>query len=497
MYYPDDSSSGSSYGSDMDASRPSTAAHIPAARSAQSVDLDDRLRSLPDNRSLPNIKIKVKDRSRNRLKYAGQGYTGSYSSHDDSDGSVCDNPSVNEIVYRRAPALSKRMIGAARLSEMMYGRRRHRAAEEAAMAEERRKQAELRLLEEGKRKRKKRHRRQLNVIRTGIDGDLQTSQTMEQSAMPAADGLALDNKELPEKQILQEQIADKPKQLLSTSDGGPESEFNLRMSFASDMDSDEEFNGLLAPGAFGDEKQKELADGNKFRRILGAKAHEREARLFKPVVFDPNRGNAANGASWAQNDQGGEGFKFPFCCCGAKYCVAATFAMIVLLSIVGFFLWPRVPSISISSLSALEPAKITYDKQESLFGIMMPLQINYAINSGNFYPLVISRVHVLGFNGVTGNRIIETEILRLESLPQTLQFHSANTTMHYLTSDMSDPALVDLFAKCAPKSSGLQSSDLERSGKLSIRFHIKVDVGNFGWLKQPVVTLNQQVECPE
>ncbi|KAJ2896124.1 hypothetical protein GGI21_005075 [Coemansia aciculifera] len=270
-----------------------------------------------------------------------------------------------------------------------------------------------------------------------------------------------------------------------------------------DIQEGEEFNGLLAPGAYADEKQRAKADGGKLQRLvlaLRGDHKEREAKLFRPTVFDPAAGKPGGEASAYIEDNSAMATmsKFPFCCCAARYCVAIGFVTVLVVAILGFFAWPRVPSISISSLSALAPATVTYDEANSLFGLNMPLRINYEIHSGNFYPLKINQVHVTGFDGVTGNKIIDTTLARIRVAPLRLQFYSESTTIHYLTSDMSDPALTDLFGKCAPRSATSVSKDIEgRPGALTIRFQLKVNVSNLGWLKQPIVTLNQNVECPE
>ncbi|KAJ2840318.1 hypothetical protein FBU31_000516 [Coemansia sp. 'formosensis'] len=265
----------------------------------------------------------------------------------------------------------------------------------------------------------------------------------------------------------------------------------------------DEFNGLLAPGAHGDEKQRARADGGKLQRLAqrlrGDGRAEREARQFRPTVFDPTRkrGPGTTDALVAIDDNSRRG-RFPFCCCAPRYCVAFGFVSVLLFAILGFFAWPRVPSISISSLSALEPATVTYDEAGSAFGLRMPLRVTYEIHSGNFYPLTIARVHVAGFDGVTGNKIIDTALAHIYVPPLHLQFHAAPAALHYLTSDMSDPALTDLFSKCAPRSATNATKGIEgRPGPLTIRFQLKVDVSRLGWLKQPVVTLNQNIECPE
>ncbi|KAI9500044.1 hypothetical protein GGI25_003047 [Coemansia spiralis] len=252
------------------------------------------------------------------------------------------------------------------------------------------------------------------------------------------------------------------------------------------LDGDE-FNGLLAPGALGDEKQRAQADGGWLHRFLsmirGGNIRHREALLFKPMV--PQEAKEELELEHTAS-------KFPFCCCPARFCVAITFVSILLGALAGFFVWPRVPTMSISSLTALAPARVIYNTRDSQFGIQMPLRITYEVHSGNFYPLHINSAHVLGFDGVTGNRIIDTTLKAIPVLPLRLQFHDANTTIHYLTSDMNDPALADLFGKCAPATMG------NRVGALTIRFQIKVDVAHLAWFsKQPIVTLNQKIECPQ
>ncbi|PIA12662.1 hypothetical protein COEREDRAFT_90124 [Coemansia reversa NRRL 1564] len=293
-----------------------------------------------------------------------------------------------------------------------------------------------------------------------------------------------------------------------------------------DEKGEDVFNGLLAPGAFGDEKQRAKADGSKFQRflyMLQGSRREREARLFKPIVVNPtttvsdSKGQQRNPDGtinrqppWFDNAEDEDRdvdqtimSKFPFCCCAARYCVAITFVGILAGAILGFFVWPRIPTLSIHSLAALDPAQVIYNTDENQYGLHMPLRINYEIHSGNFYPLKISHVHVLGFDGVTGNRIIDTTLKDLPVAALKMQFHSANTNIRYLTSDMADPALVDLFGKCAPKNSIVRKSaaadnnNVGRPGALTIRFQISVNMHNLGWIKQPIVTLNQKVECPE
>ncbi|KAJ2652253.1 hypothetical protein IWW40_001108 [Coemansia sp. RSA 1250] len=266
---------------------------------------------------------------------------------------------------------------------------------------------------------------------------------------------------------------------------------------------EDECNGLLAPGAFDDEKQRARADGSWWNRLLYAvrsERREREAKMFRPIVVRPGhsgtRDAEADPALWSDNNDGVLS-RFPFCCCAARYCVAFSFVFIIVGAIVGFFAWPRVPTLSISSLTPLAPARVIYNGQQNQYGLQMPLRITYEIHSGNFYPLHINKARVRGFDGVTGNRIIDTTLIRVPVAPLRMQFHSEATRISYLTSDVGDPALTDLFGKCAPQSAPIARATNGRPGALTIRFQITVDVGGLGWLKQPIVTLNHKVECPE
>ncbi|KAJ2612275.1 hypothetical protein H4S08_002773 [Coemansia sp. RSA 1365] len=197
-----------------------------------------------------------------------------------------------------------------------------------------------------------------------------------------------------------------------------------------DEKGEDVFNGLLAPGAFGDEKQRAKADGSKFQRllyILQGSRREREARLFKPIVVNPI--TTDSDSKGRQHNPDG-----------------------------------------------------TITRQTPWFDDVEDED---------------------RFDGVTGNRIIDTTLKNLPVAALKMQFHSANTIIRYLTSDMADPALVDLFGKCAPKNSivrktaAAENNNMGRPGALTIRFQISVNMRNLGWIKQPIVTLNQKVECPE
>ncbi|KAJ2122965.1 hypothetical protein IW147_003013 [Coemansia sp. RSA 720] len=262
--------------------------------------------------------------------------------------------------------------------------------------------------------------------------------------------------------------------------------------------AEDECNGLLARGALGDTKQRARADGSPWQRLMytvRSSRREREAKLFKPLVVQPGARNLAQDDVWADRDADRVMSKFPFCCCAARYCVAFTFVAIFIVAIAGFFAWPRMPSVSISGITALAPAHVTIDPRRSVFGLRMPVRVTYEIHSGNFYPLLIRSARVHGFDGVTGNRVLDTTLHKVGVKPLKLQFHSANTDVRYLTSDGADPALTDLFGKCAPRSARVAPNG--RPGALTIRFQITVDVRGLGWLKQPIVTLNQKVDCPE
>lgn len=294
---------------------------------------------------------------------------------------------------------------------------------------------------------------------------------------------------------LQRPHKDKPPSTASTY------QFSLDSISISSLDADEQYNGLLAPGALADEKQQKRANGTWLQRVLHTlfkstpSEQPDEAKLFKPIVFDPSH-HTDHLIDPVNRDPDTR-----YCCCiQIKYWVGIWFVLVLVGCLVGFFVWPRVPSLSVSSLVALEPAHVIYDTQNSSFGLQMPVQINYEIHSGNFYPLRITHVQVGGFDGVTGNKIIDTRLSSIPVAPLRLRFYSANTTLRYLTSDLTDPALTDLFGKCAPQSSaqllGLPM-DGGRQRSLTVRFQIKVDVGNLGWIKQPTVTLNQNLECPQ
>ncbi|KAI8323566.1 hypothetical protein GQ54DRAFT_309925 [Martensiomyces pterosporus] len=520
--------------------------------------------------SMPNIKLAPYVRRRPRVGYADL-YADSYSDSDVSNngeaqeeagercldmdelgGSSASLPHV-AIIHQRLnapPRAQAPKVGAARLSEMMYGKKRQRAAdpetnEDPPQASNNRyRRRDRRRVncpplplttgpdrniggedvdasgrgggqeEQAKQEGKKRSRR-LHVTHASQNG-FELPDLLAHLSRDFADGSDMPSSNLlfpTEFDTADSPLADAQRARRSGSTDTRitaqshkvSQQFNLRLSVASEIVGNEEFNGLLAPGAFADEKERAKADGSKLRKILFLrKGRERELKMFKPVVFDPSRKNMgvleASGIFDMDDDLGGDDralSKFPFCCCAARYCVAISFVAIILLFLMGFFVWPRVPTLSISSLMALQPAQVIYDVDHSMFGLRMPLRINYEIHSGNFYPLVISRVHVAGFDGVTGNKIIDAVVTKLPVAPQQLQFYSSTAWLSYLTSDMADPALVDLFGKCAPKSAGLPRSEAERSGKLTIRFQISVDVMNLGWLRQPIVTLNQQVECPE
>ncbi|KAJ1718923.1 hypothetical protein LPJ53_006213 [Coemansia erecta] len=484
-------------------------------RSADELPLRTSNHAVP---SLPNIVLGTYPREIVQKTYADL-YAASYSDSesDDSDtasnkdrdktaGSLCapstGSPPIEAKVLRfqtAAPRLPVVRVGAARLSEMMMYNRR--TATEAAAA-----------------------------VPTQPDpadnGDGIGRQKSTRKAPADRDGEAGADSERAVPAPLGDHIPQPPDNMSLSSHAGCISRASYDQISVNavqipptlirpgDMQEGDEYNGLLAPGAYADDKQKAKADGktpfHALLQLLRRNDADAEANMFKPVVLSsgakksrhPNAEDPFAVDAFEETDRDQFMSKFPFCCCPAKYCVAVGFVVVLVGALLGFFVWPRMPTISINSLTPLAPASITYDMQRSLFGIHMPLQVSYEIHSGNFYKLQVSRIHVLGFDGVTGNKIIDTTVKNVPVKPLRLQFHRANTAVHYLTSDMADPALVDLFGKCAPRSALRQARLIDsqtsgRPGALTIRFQIKVNVVNLGWITQPIVTLNQNVNCPE
>ncbi|KAJ2808998.1 hypothetical protein H4R20_000466 [Coemansia guatemalensis] len=527
-------------------------------RQTKSEDFSDRLVTTAATKvqSLPNVKLCYKDAVPANATQRGYAdlYAESYSSdsENEEDGaglpegadgrvSTCSMSPVEATVLefeRSAPRLPVLRIGAARLSEMVHAPRNKTRDQPSNQAE-----FNIDGLQTDQCRQPKAKQNIHPQRHTLKHGELDNDADGAAAVLPRRLARAITTKHAKAGCNSQESFTATPAdddngstlhQSPSNDSGSHETQNNLypHSNAATalnipdkDEKGEEVFNGLLAPGAFGDEKQRAKADGSRIRRlmyILQGSRREREARLFKPIVVNP----ATTGADSKRQLHNADGTahrqlpwfdgaddddrdvdqtimsKFPFCCCAARYCVAITFVGILAGAILGFFVWPRVPTLSIHSLSAQRPAQVIYNTDQNQYGLRMPLRINYEIHSGNFYPLKISRVHVLGFDGVTGNRIIDTTLKNLPVSALKMQFHSANTDIRYLTSDMADPALVDLFGKCAPRSSVVRraaaaENNVGRPGALTIRFQIKVDVHNLGWIKQPIVTLNQKVECPE
>ncbi|KAJ2383979.1 hypothetical protein GGI05_005145, partial [Coemansia sp. RSA 2603] len=420
--------------------------------------------------SLPNIALGTYPRELVQKTYADL-YAASYSDSESDDSDTASNkekthgelgaastgsPPMEAKVLRfqsAAPRLPVVRVGAARLSEMMMYNRRTTTNTTSAAAP-----VTADLPDSSDKTRDINRQKSTKKMTSGRDGEVEAENENAVAALQGdhvpqlPDNMSVHSHAISNLRASCDQISVNAVQIPP---------MQIR---SGDMREGEEYNGLLAPGAYADDKQKAKADGktpfHALLQLLRRSDADSEANMFKPVVLSSGakKGRQANTEdpfaidAFEETDRDQFMSKFPFCCCPAKYCVAIGFVVIIVGALLGFFVWPRMPTISINSLTPLAPARITYDMQRSLFGMHMPLQISYEIHSGNFYKLQISRIHVLGFDGVTGNKIIDTTVKNVPVKPLRLQFHRANTAVHYLTSDMADPALVDLFGKCAPRS---------------------------------------------
>ncbi|OMJ28873.1 hypothetical protein AYI69_g1632 [Smittium culicis] len=187
------------------------------------------------------------------------------------------------------------------------------------------------------------------------------------------------------------------------------------------------------------------------------------------------------------------------CCIPVRIFVAILFATIVLGIVLGFVLWPRVPTITAYQVTPLSAAQVTYNETESRYGLEIDTQIKYMASSGSFFRSDIKKIQTRVLSGVSNKVLYLGNTKKFSVAAQSEYSFVQNATLRFSSSFPNDQTVYDLFRKCAPSNATvLPSGFLTRTGEMLVNIESIVELEGYKlfWAKPKVVN-SLFLNCPK
>ncbi|CAG8436181.1 9507_t:CDS:2 [Diversispora eburnea] len=260
------------------------------------------------------------------------------------------------------------------------------------------------------------------------------------------------------------------------------------------------------------------SDFNNIRRYDDPYYDEEATRnnnIYSPngVLLDPNSYPLDNfGADYTDRDfpGGGKGArqsingenlvlppkrKSRCCCCSRKSCVIITFITCAILAVILFFVWPRIPIVTIDG-DKTEVAKdrspvFIYDPPSINMSINVPIKVD---NRENWVPYKFKLIDVYDaaslefYNRPVGNGNITNYSLQ----PRALSTVTMKIYFDYATDQSNDAVFQDFITACTTNSTNSNGKTL-----LNLRFDVKLFISGIDWIYKPAISIPiSDLKCP-
>ncbi|RHZ74149.1 hypothetical protein Glove_227g3 [Diversispora epigaea] len=185
------------------------------------------------------------------------------------------------------------------------------------------------------------------------------------------------------------------------------------------------------------------------------------------------------------------------CCCSRKACVIITFITCSILAVILYFVWPRIPTVTIDG----DKTEVAKDKTP-VFNSDPPL-IDMAINvqtkvdnRENWVPYKFKLIDVKVYDAASlefYNRPVGNGNITNYSLqPRALSTVNMKIYFYYATEQFNDAVFQDFITACTTNSTNSNGKTL-----LNLRFDIKLFISGIDWIYKPTVSISlSDLKCP-
>jgi len=182
-------------------------------------------------------------------------------------------------------------------------------------------------------------------------------------------------------------------------------------------------------------------------------------------------------------------FCIPCCmCCTWLRAVIIIFIVLITVGLVLFFVWPRIPSVSIQGYTVTGTPQLSTG---AVWQAYVPFNVTVQATSTNYINYHLNRVVVNLTSQASGLLLGGGTTYNLDILAQTTSFLNLTLALNYTASTLTDPTLISVFNACFPSQVGGTKSEIGL--KVSTALYISL----IQWLGiVPTFSFNYNVQCP-
>ncbi|CAG8524057.1 8173_t:CDS:2 [Acaulospora morrowiae] len=182
------------------------------------------------------------------------------------------------------------------------------------------------------------------------------------------------------------------------------------------------------------------------------------------------------------------------CCCSRKICIIITFIILVIIAIVLYFVWPRIPSVSIDGNQTLSSPNTNpiIRQQPPLVDLIINVQV-LIDNRENWVPYKFNHIDVQVFDTASSSTfndpIATGNVTSYVLQPRAVSTLVVPIHVLYQTTKGNDPTFQDLLGACI-KSSGAQKF-------LNLKVNLKLYIAGIDWIYKPEFSISvSDFKCP-
>jgi len=174
------------------------------------------------------------------------------------------------------------------------------------------------------------------------------------------------------------------------------------------------------------------------------------------------------------------------CCCSMKMFVVVSFSVALVLTLIGFFLWPRLPGIQLDGIFDDPNGDHIFNlSTQGKYVWQMGATANISVNNPNYIPWRINRMDAVMKDLLTGQQVGSGKLVSYTLPGQSYVAVSVPIHAQYLTSNLTDPTLRHLVASCSGEHPALP-----------VRWIMNFDIAGMNIFSTPSVELQGTWMCP-
>ncbi|KAH8550317.1 hypothetical protein BGW37DRAFT_558371 [Umbelopsis sp. PMI_123] len=179
-------------------------------------------------------------------------------------------------------------------------------------------------------------------------------------------------------------------------------------------------------------------------------------------------------------------------CCGIsrKVCVYFWFAFIVVVGVVWYFVWPRIPTLYVGGASLNSDP--VWSNVSSVYSLQTAWNINFtADNSVNWVPTQIRDMHFLAYDPLSGATFGSADTGHIVLAPRVQTIITIPMNIAYNTTSVTDATFQNLYNACGPQKSGNDSQQI-----LRIAFTVTHYIAGIAWSTSASIMPDGTFACP-